>query len=784
MAKTLLYVGMRWDYGDPARGESFEHWNFHETLRTYCDRRGWRFLHYDFMQRGAEIGLAAMTQELYDLCRRERPELLFSVLFDFHRDPAHAVFKQISDLGTVTIQWFCDDHWRFERYSQHVAPHFDLVCTTASSALPKFQALGLGAKVIKSQWACNHELYVPADGPREFEMSFVGMNHGNRQEVIDRVHAAGLPLTVFGHGWEHYPRASFQDMVRIFARSKINLNLSNASVMTGQQIKGRNFEVPGTRAFLLSGQADNLGDYFEEGKEVVTYATEDEMIEKARFYLANDSAREAIADAAYRRTLAEHTWHHRFDEIFARAGARRVPAADSRLPAPQAEPLVSVVIPCHNHARFLPEAVASVVAQTDSRWELLIVNDGSPDDTSAVARRLIAEHPERAIRLVEKANGGLADARNAGIREARGTWILPLDSDDCLAPTFIEKALAVVAAEPGVDVVTTDLQEFGARSGRAQPTPFSATGILQGNHLSYCALYRRAMWERVGGYDVALPLGFEDWNWWIACSANGLRVHILSEPLFLYRIHETGSMLTKVMAHAADVIAAMHTRHPDRYGRDQVVAAHAQLQRMHPEVLAAIEHKLALFPRESALHLWKGLWLEGQGRTAEAVASHRRAAELARPGDWQAAWRLSQLGASAAQAPVAGPRAATIARSEALIAEGRLDEAEALCRELVRTDRRHAEAQNHLGFIAYRRGHLELAEHHFRHAMSLDPRNLAAGQNLVDVYLDLKWYEDAAELVSTLMRDFPGDPDWPALIATIKREATRELERQLQSGAR
>lgn len=783
MQVTLLYVGMRWDYGEPARGESFEHWNFHETLRTYCERQGWRFLHYDFMQRGLEIGLAAMTQELYELCRRERPELLFSVLFDFHRDPAHAVFKQISDLGTITVQWFCDDHWRFERYSQHVAPHFDLICTTATSALPKYEALGVSQKVIKSQWACNHELYVPWAGPRDLEMSFVGMNHGNRQEVIDRVKAAGLPLSVFGHGWEHYPRASFPDMVSIFGRSKINLNLSNASVMTGQQIKGRNFEVPGTRGFLLSGQADNMEAYFEEGKEVVTFEDEGDMIEKARFYLAHDAAREAIADAAYRRTLAEHTWHHRFDAIFERTGMRRL-SATHRMPAPAPArgegPLVSVVIPCYNHAHFLADAVGSVVAQTDSRWELLIVNDGSPDDTRAVAQRLISEHPDRAIRLIEKPNGGLADARNAGIREARGTWILPLDADDGLAPTYLEQALAVVAADPDVDVVTSDLQEFGARSGSATPTPFSTTGILQGNQLSYCSLYRRSLWERVGGYDVALPLGFEDWNWWIACSAQGLKVHIIPAPLFLYRIHATGSMLTRVMAHAADVVACIRTLHPERYGREAVSAAHAQLRGMHPEVAAAVAHKLALYPREAALHLWKGLALEGHGRRDEAVAHYRQAMALARPGDWQAQACLARLEAPSA----AGLPAGELAASEALIGEGKLDEAEAICRRVLAGDRRHAEAHNHLGFISYRRGRLEQAEHHFRRALTLNPRDLAAGKNLADVYLDLGWYEEATELVAGLVREFPQDPDWLGTLEAIKREASRALADQLQRARR
>lgn len=323
MTNKLLYVGAKYDYGDKKRGLSYEHRNFYPSLRSWCRHQGWELLHYDFYTRGQELGLDLMTQELYELTQRESPVFLFSVLVDFHLDPHHEVFTEIGRTGeTTTVHWFCDDHWRFENYSRHVAPHFHFVTTTAGDALPKYAQIGLQNRVIKTQWACNHELYVPHDIMQDIDISFVGMPHGDRIAFLNSLIAQELPVSVFGYGWQGRPRLPFHQMVRLFSRSKINLNLSNSSTLVGQQIKGRNFEVPGAGGFLLSGQADNLNEYYVDGQEIVTYTSAEDLADKARFYLAHDPERQRIAETGYRRTLAEHTWHHRYNQIFREIGQR------------------------------------------------------------------------------------------------------------------------------------------------------------------------------------------------------------------------------------------------------------------------------------------------------------------------------------------------------------------------------------------------------------------------------------------------------------------------------
>ena len=323
MRIKLLYAGMLYDYGDASRGLSFEERNFYHPLKRLCQRNGWEILRFDFMDLGRKHGQQRMSELLWETVKREEPRYLVSVLFDSEHDPLGDVLRRISlESNTMTLNWFCDDHWRFEKYSQFIARNFNFVVTTDSEAIPKYKAIGMGDCTIKSQWACNHELYRPVACARDFEVSFVGQPHGNRPQVAQSLWSQGIALKVFGYGWNGAQRLPFHEMVRVFNRSRINLNLSNASVDdTHQQIKGRNFEVPGTRGFLLTGPADNLDEYYADGKEIVVFHSPEEMRDRIRYYSKHDSERETIANAGYQRTLLEHTWEHRWTDIFKRVGS-------------------------------------------------------------------------------------------------------------------------------------------------------------------------------------------------------------------------------------------------------------------------------------------------------------------------------------------------------------------------------------------------------------------------------------------------------------------------------
>ncbi len=228
----------------------------------------------------------------------------------------------------------------------------------------------------------------------------------------------------------------------------------------------------------------------------------------------------------------------------------------------EALPLVSVVIPCYKQAHFLGEALDSVRAQTYPNIECIVVDDGSPDDTAAVVERYIADHPSIALRLVCKANGGLSDARNAGIANARGDYILPLDSDDRLHPDMVKQTLSALE-QSGADIAYTDIQHFGERSDTWQTGPLTLVAELADNRIPYCSLYRRAVFDKVGGYSADLN-SYEDWDFWIGALEKGFRGVKVPGAYFHYR-KSPCSMLVDANKRRPYLIAQIVLRHPALY---------------------------------------------------------------------------------------------------------------------------------------------------------------------------------------------------------------------------
>ncbi len=169
---------------------------------------------------------------------------------------------------------------------------------------------------------------------------------------------------------------------------------------------------------------------------------------------------------------------------------------------PDAEALVSVIIPCFNQAYFLPEAIESALAQTHSRIEVVVVDDGSPDDTAKV----VTCYPD--VRYVWQPNRGLGGARNAGFQVSKGEYVLFLDADDRLRPKAIEAHLSCFATHLQVGFVVGDIDNI-ALDGSYLSSP--RWPLLQGNvyedilkvnHVAntIAVLFRRSVIEDVGGF--------------------------------------------------------------------------------------------------------------------------------------------------------------------------------------------------------------------------------------------------------------------------------------------
>jgi glycosyltransferase involved in cell wall biosynthesis len=203
---------------------------------------------------------------------------------------------------------------------------------------------------------------------------------------------------------------------------------------------------------------------------------------------------------------------------------------------------VSVVIPCFNHGQYIREAIKSVEAYPDpSVYELIIVNDGSTDaHTLEVMQALERE----GYRVINQPNQGLGAARNNGIRVAAGEYILPLDSDNRIRPAYIQKGLEILDQFPKIGIVHGQAQGFEGDVRVLPSIPFELTQLLEYNPIDACAVFRKAVWEQVGGYDEKMPvMGYEDWDLWLSAHAKGWQFCYVEEILFDYRVR-ANSMLS------------------------------------------------------------------------------------------------------------------------------------------------------------------------------------------------------------------------------------------------
>lgn len=201
---------------------------------------------------------------------------------------------------------------------------------------------------------------------------------------------------------------------------------------------------------------------------------------------------------------------------------------------------VSIIIPCYNYGRYLTDAVESVVQQTFQDFEIIIVNDGSTDETEYVAESLVKKYHNYRIVLINQENSGKpAISRNIGIAASKGQYILCLDADDKIASTMIKECLKVLENNPTFSIAYTDRLDFEGVEEVVQAGDYNFDKLKYENHISYCAVYRREVWDQVGGYRPNVT-GCEDWDFWVAAGARGFNGYHISKPLFKYRRHDTG----------------------------------------------------------------------------------------------------------------------------------------------------------------------------------------------------------------------------------------------------
>lgn len=194
---------------------------------------------------------------------------------------------------------------------------------------------------------------------------------------------------------------------------------------------------------------------------------------------------------------------------------------------------VSIITPCYNQATYLAACLDSLIAQAYPLWECLVMDDGSTDNSLAIAQQYAAK--DQRIRCVRQVNQGPSAARNHAIALTDGELIMPLDADDLITPTYLEKGVEILQIRPEIKLVYSRCQMFGSRDEEMDLREYSYQELMRGNIITNTSMYRRSDFEKMDGYDERMRLGWEDWEFYLSFLSPEDKVYKINELMYLYR---------------------------------------------------------------------------------------------------------------------------------------------------------------------------------------------------------------------------------------------------------
>jgi glycosyltransferase involved in cell wall biosynthesis len=288
---------------------------------------------------------------------------------------------------------------------------------------------------------------------------------------------------------------------------------------------------------------------------------------------------------------------------------------ETRAMAPTgAQPTVSIITPAFNAERFIGLTIESVLRQTFDDFELLVVDDGSTDDTAAIVRTYARR--DARVRLLSQPNAGVSAARNAAFAHGTGRFFALLDSDDVWLPGYLEEQLAILAARPDIAILSANAINVGGPADGDPLLPVSSTGRLRQvplltlvhieDAVPVLTVLRREVIDAIGPFDTALTRS-EDYDLWLRAAAAGFPIVVNPKPLAFYR------------------------RRPDSASADEVLMLRAIRQPLmklraasadRPEVTAAVDRQLARFTERALVAAARRALIAGD---MDEVATHLRA---------------------------------------------------------------------------------------------------------------------------------------------------------------
>ena len=261
-------------------------------------------------------------------------------------------------------------------------------------------------------------------------------------------------------------------------------------------------------------------------------------------------------------------------------------------------PKVSIIVPCYNQAKYLSETLDSVFAQTYKDWECVIVNDGSPDNTEDVAKEYCQK--DHRFKYLCQENQGIAMARNNGIKESSGEFILPLDSDDIIHETYLEKAIFHFKNHSTTKLVYCKAKKFGSINGYWNMPTYKYENLLWKNLIFSTAMYKRSDYDKTNGYNSNLKYGLEDWDFFLSLLNERDVVYCIDEVLFFYRTKEESRTTILINEnHMQESLMTIYNNHKEKYVpyiSNIIFLSHmAQKGELYEEILNSYSYKLGNF---------------------------------------------------------------------------------------------------------------------------------------------------------------------------------------------
>lgn len=199
------------------------------------------------------------------------------------------------------------------------------------------------------------------------------------------------------------------------------------------------------------------------------------------------------------------------------------------------QPLVSVIMPIYNYGNMFQKSIESVFNSTYSNIELVIINDGSTNEYVLNKLDSLKNHPN--IKIINQENSGPSVARNVGINNSNGEFILPLDSDDMISPEYIQTCINIIKRDENISPVYCDTNHVGQISGIEQRPDWSKDRLIQGPFIVNCSMFSKKSFIECGGYDESMK-GWEDYELWVRMMVNGYIGKRIPKPMFTYFHHE------------------------------------------------------------------------------------------------------------------------------------------------------------------------------------------------------------------------------------------------------